>query len=200
MQWLEISQIAFNYLNQRQQVAFITEKEVFQQPQVVDLIRRDGFVPVVVSDAHKEKIDHQITSGGPVLRTVETYVRDFNASFQYKFVEPGQFTPFERKLFDLNGKIAEIIGISPASMPPVKISETMRLTVDNTDGVWDSQIKTIVILRRQLAKPEAYAGTLLHELLHATSSLSDVSREFEISLTNALGKAAIAVIRRSGML
>ena len=36
----------------------------------------------------------------------------------------------------------------------------------------------------------SFAGTLLHETAHATSGYEDVSREFEIELTDFLGKTA----------
>jgi hypothetical protein len=155
-------------------------------------------MPVVVSDAHKEKINRQIETGGEQLRTVETYQKEFNESFTFKFIDPDSLTPAERKVYDLTPRIIGLVRIAPRNSPSVKISETMRITIDNTSGVWDPQLGSIVILRHLLKNPEAYAGTLLHELVHARTGLVDVTRSFESALSEYLGKIAIEALRRTG--
>jgi hypothetical protein len=200
MQWLEISQLAFNLLNKRKSVAYVTEKELYHHPEVIDNIRQDGIEPVVVNDAQKEKIDRQIETGGEPLRTVTTYRKEFNESFSFKFVEPASLTPGERRIFNLTPKIIDLVGQNAKSAPPVRISETMRLTMDNTSGVWDPSLGAIIILRSQLRDPEAYAKTLLHELVHAQTGLVDVTRSFESALSDYLGKVAIEALRRTGEL
>lgn len=197
--WLEVSQLAFNYLNQRSQVAFVTEQDIYHRPEVIDNLKRDGITPVVVTDVHKEKIDQQIETGGVKLRTVETYVRDFNESFQFKFIDPRILSHMERKVYDLTPRLFTLMGLRQESFLQVKISETMRLTIDGTSGVWDPQLKAIVILRSQLSRPEAFAGTLLHEAIHAVTRMPDVNREFESALTESLGKVAINGLRMAGV-
>jgi len=54
MQWLDIAQIAFNYLHERQKVAYITEKEIQFKPDIIGNMRNDGYTPVVISDIQKE--------------------------------------------------------------------------------------------------------------------------------------------------
>lgn len=198
LQWLEISQIAFNYLNDRKKVVFVTEIEIYQRPEVIDNLRRDSYTPVVVSDIHREKIQQQVQSGGIQLPTVQSYVKDFNQSFQFQFVGPGLLTPSERRIFDLTPRLFALVGII-ANVPKVKISETMRITIDNTSAVWDPQLQAIIILRSQLSRPEAYAGSLLHEVTHAITHRSDVTREFEMALTEYLGKIAINALKMAGV-
>ena len=73
------------------------------------------------------------------------------------------------------------------------ISETMRLETmgyREAAGVWEEQNNRIVIKRDQLKNLELYAGTLLHEIAHAKSGASDVSKEFEQELSRLLGLAA----------
>jgi len=198
LQWLEVSQIAFNYLNERKKVVFVTENEIYMRPEVIDNLRGDGLTPIVVSDIYKEKIEQQVQSGGIQLRTVDSYVQDFNKSFQFQFVDPNFLTPTERKVFDLTPKLIALIGIQ-GIIPQVRISETMRLTIDDTSAVWDPQLQAIVILRSQLSRPEAYAGSLLHEVTHAITHRSDVTREFEMALTQNLGKVAINALKMAGV-
>ena len=55
-------------------------------------------------------------------------------------------------------------------------------------GLWESDKKRIVVKRNQLKNMKSYAGTLLHETGHALSGAGDVSREFELELTDIIGK------------
>jgi hypothetical protein len=54
-------------------------------------------------------------------------------------------------------------------------------------GVWEGSTGRIIIKRDQLRNLRDYAGTLLHETAHATSGASDISEEFETTLTQLLG-------------
>ena len=54
---------------------------------VVDYMRRDGYEVVMVSDAHKTRLDEQYEGGDTDLRTMEGFLTEFNESFNYQFVE-----------------------------------------------------------------------------------------------------------------
>lgn len=86
----------------------------------------------------------------------------------------------------------------PKIIRDVKISETMRKEIGSfieAEGVWDPKTGSIIIKRSQLKSIEKYAGTLLHETAHAISSASDVTRDFEIKLTELLGKICGKLIK-----
>jgi len=195
MQWLEISQLAMNILNEKSSVAFVTQQEIFENPNLIDNIREDGIGLVVISEAQKQKLDEQIKSGGPPVRTLDTYAREYEDSFKYEFVPIDQLSQDETEVYAITPMLFSLAGINDTrKAPPVLISETMRITQDDTQGVWDSSSGRIVIKRSQLASKSAYAGTLLHELVHATTGTSDVTRSFEIELTRLLGKIAVQAI------
>jgi hypothetical protein len=63
---------------------------------------------------------------------------------------------------------------------------TESLSFQEAEGIWDAP--NIIIKRTVLKSMEHYAGTLLHEIAHAKSGADDVTREFEMSLTDLLGK------------
>lgn len=196
LHWAEISQWAFNLLHQRQDVAFVTESEIAELPNILDLMRGDGLKVVVVSDAQKEKLDGQVEAGDTDLRTVEGYVRQYNRSFEYRFVAESHLSVSEREVFDQTSKIMNLLG--PGGFrPPVLISETMRAGPDSTLGVWDPADRRIVIKRSQLVSLPSYAGTLLHEVAHARTGAVDATRDFESVLTDFLGDAAAQAINRS---
>lgn len=190
MQWLDIAQIAFNYLHERQKVAYITETDIQFKPDIIGNMRNDGYTPVVISDIQKEKLDQQIQNGGPQVKTVESYVNEFNQSFQFQFIEPEDLTPSEKIVFDLTPKILALVIQPTQKQPPVKISKTMRINLDNTSGVWDPILGFIIIHRQQLSNLSAYAGTLLHEAAHAVYGNSDATIRFEQDLTRYLGLTA----------
>jgi len=196
MQWLDVAQIAFNFLHEKRKVAYITETEVQQKPNIIDQMRIDGYTPVIVSDIQKEKIDNQIQSGGPQVKTVETYLDELDESFQYQFIEPGNLRPSEKAIFDLTPIIQGMVIQPGEQKPPVKVSETMRINLDNVNGVWDMDQKSIIIHRRQLSDLAAYSGTLLHETAHAIYGNSDMTRSFEQDLTNYLGLVAKAALTK----
>lgn len=195
MGWIEIGQLALNLMHQQQSVVFFTEEQLQSNPNILDNVQSDGLKVVVVTEQQRAKLEAQALEGGPEVRTVDTYVQQYNASFQYKFVDPVSLTKEERRIFDLTTKILSVVGIMGRRVPEIRISETMRVTTDSTDGVWDSSIPAIVIRRSQLSSLVGYAGTLLHEAGHATTGAVDATREFETVLTNYLGQTAVAAIK-----
>ena len=56
-----------------------------------------------------------------------------------------------------------------------------------TVGLWDSLEGIIIIKRGQLKNLQSFAGTLIHECMHAKSGEDDVSRGFERTLTDIIG-------------
>jgi hypothetical protein len=127
---------------------------------------------------------------------LEAYVEEYNTSFEYSFVDYANLTSEERRIYDLTPKILALVGISGNRLPQIRISETMRVTTDDTEGVWDPSMQAIVIKRSKLASLLGYAATLLHEAGHATTGTVDATREFEAVLTAYLGRTATAAISR----
>lgn len=195
MAWIEISQMALNLMHQRRSVAYLTEQELQERPEVLDSVRSDGFQVIVVTDQQKAKLQAQAEGGGPQVRTLETYVQEFNSSFQYRFVDPGTLTPNERQVLNSVPRLLALVGLDTVRTPEIRISETMRITSDTTQGVWDSSIPAIVIKRSKLSSLAEFAATLLHEVAHATTGAVDATREFERVLTDFLGRTSSAALR-----
>lgn len=196
MAWIEISQMALNLLHEKRQVVYFTEQELQTIPNIIDNVRSDGYEVVVITEQQKAKLETQVLTGGAQVRTVENYVQEYNTSFQYKFVEISSLNREERRIFDFTPKIISLVGIPSYRVPQIRISETMRVTSDDTEGVWDSSIPAIVIKRSKLNSLIGYAATLLHELGHATTGAPDVSRAFEHVLTEYLGKTSVLALQK----
>lgn len=196
MQWIEISQLALNLMHQRAKVAYVTEEELQTRPDLVGAAKADGLQVVVVSEQQKEKAEAQAAAGGPELRTLDVYAREFNESFQYEFVDPSRLNAAEKVVFALTPRILGLVDVPPARAPKVLISLTMRITSTDTEGVWDAPLRAIVVKRDCLQSLSRYAGTLLHEAAHATTGAPDVSRVFEGVLTQYLGVISAKALHR----
>src|SRR5207253_4403675 len=101
--------------------------------------------------------------------------------------DSGSLGSEERRIYNFTPRILGLVGVTGNRIPRVYISETMRVTSDDTEGVWDSSIPAIVIKRSKLGSLVGYAATLLHETGHATTDTHDATREFESVLTSYLG-------------
>lgn len=196
MAWIEISQMALNLLHTQMPVAYFTEHELQSSPNILDTARSDGFRIVVISEQQKTKLNDQVLTGGPQVRTIETYVQQYNASFEYQFIDYRTLTREEKRIYDFTLEILALVGITGTRVPEIRISETMRVTTDNTEGVWDPSLRAIVIKRNKLRSLVDYAATLLHEAGHATTGTVDATREFEGVLTAYLGRTATIAISR----
>jgi len=196
MSWIEISQMALNLMHEKKQVVYFTEQELQTVPGVISNVKSDGYEVVVITEQQKSKLETQVLTGGPQVRTVENYIQQFNTSFQYKFVDINNLNKEERRIFEFTPKIISLVGIPSYRIPAVRISETMRVTTDDTQGVWDSSIPAIIIKRGKLNSLIGYAATLLHEVGHATTNAPDVSRSFEYVLTEYLGKISVIALQK----
>jgi hypothetical protein len=195
MAWIEVSQMALNLMNERKQVVYFTERELESHPDIINNAKHDGYQIVGITEQQKSKLVEQVLTGGPEVRTVENYVLQFNKSFQYEFVKIDALSKEERRIFELTSKIIALIGIPRNRIPDIRISETMRVTLNDTEGVWDPLIPAIVIKRNKLNSLMGYAATLLHEIGHAMTGAPDVSREFENVLTEYLGRTSTIAIQ-----
>jgi hypothetical protein len=190
--WIEITVMALTYLHQEGQVVFVTEPEVQGNPDLIDHARSDGIEVVVVTTLEKAKLVEQARAGGVATRTLETYVKEFNESFEYTMVDEADLHPEERVVLNLADELCRMVGVR--SRPSVLVSETMRISRDDTEGVWDRDLGAIVIRRDKLRSRREFAATLLHEVAHATSGSVDVTREFEAVLTRYLGRTSISAV------
>jgi hypothetical protein len=196
MAWIEISQMALNLMHAKKQVVYFTEQELQISPNIMNNAKSDGYEVVVITEQQKSKLESQVQTGGPEVRTVDNYIREYNTSFQYRFVDNNSLNQEERRIFELTPRIISLVGIPSSRIPAIRISETMRITIDDTEGVWDASIPAIIIKRSKLGSLIGYAATLLHEIGHATSGAPDVSRAFEHVLTEYLGRTTIVALQK----
>jgi len=191
LKWTDVSVHATKILNALSKVVFLTPSELIQAPKYVDEAKNAGYQIVTIPENVRDKISGQSDVSGKPMQDLSRFKQMWNDSFEFKFVKPSKLTPSERAIYETTPKIVALIGGLPSNVKEIKISETMRMETYafvEASGLWEASTCVIIIKRSQLKTLEEYAGTLLHEIAHARSGATDISSDFEKSLTDLLGK------------
>jgi len=196
--WTDVAVHACQILNARKKVVFVTASELGSARDSIDHATEDGYDIISIPDNVRRSLAGLRDIQGNPVRDLSVYQAEWNRSFEFKFVPRDSLTPAERKIFDSWRRIVRIVGGLPAQDREVRISETMRPdfgTGNECQGVWEAEKKRIIIKRSELASLTSFAGTLLHEVTHATSGCPDVNREFESALTEVIGQLSSTCLR-----
>lgn len=199
LKWNNVAIHACRLLNAKEKVIFLTPQQLVETRDMVDHAKRDGLRVVTIPDSIREKISGLQDYSGNTIRDLEGFRDEWNKSFEFKFVNPGELTKEERMVFDRTGQIADLVAGLPKNVKKVMISETMRIESSGygeATGLLEAAQGRIVIKRTQLRSLRDYAGTLLHEITHARSGTNDISRGFEDQLTSLLGLMACSILAR----
>jgi hypothetical protein len=197
LKWIDIQEHAVKILNATEKkVIFLTSEELIEEKNLVDEAISQGNKIVVIPDNLRKRISGKKDIAGNIIRDLNQFYKEYQESFEFKFVSPEELNQSEKEIFNKTDKILSLIGGKPPVVKEIKISETIRkeMGYSETVGLWDPETGYIIIRRDMLASLEKYAGTLLHEVIHAISGTEDASREFEIALTDVLGKIVAKVL------
>jgi hypothetical protein len=193
VQLVDVGVHACRVLNASGQVIFLTPTELNSAREFVDRARDDGYRVVVVPQNIRRKLAGlEDITGAPIV-DLDRFRAQWNESFQFSFVDPADLTPDERANFDRTDAILALVGGRPRHVEQILISTTMRIGASGfaeAAGLWEPKEQRIVIKRDQLRSLDTYAGTLLHEVAHATTGTPDISAGFEEALTAELGVVA----------
>ena len=195
--WLDVQEHAARILSAKRKVLFLSSTQAIMHPDIVESARSGGFHILTVPDALTKKIEGITNMEGQPVTEIKEFIRQHNDSFQFKWVDPCELSPTELKVWQQTELILSYIDGQPKNVHEIRISETMSagsFSSQETLGLWDPQNRWIIIKRSVLQRLQDYAGTLLHEGLHAKYGLLDVSRDFEFHLTKLCGTLAARII------
>ena len=190
LNWIDVQEHAVKILNAVEKVVFFTPMELRDESMMVDEAKQAGYEVVAIPQTLRERIRGATDISGKPIRDMTQFSRDYQDSFEFKFVSPAELTAAERIVLDKTDAILRLIGGKPPSVKEIRISETMRKDMGSfvdREGAWEPGKGRIVIKRSALGDLRNYAGTLLHEVAHSTSGAEDVDRTFELELTRLLG-------------
>lgn len=191
--WIDVALHACRILNAAEKVVFLTASEIAAAPAYLGRAREDGYRIVTVPEDLRRKLGGARDVAGNPIVDLGVFRDRWNEGFTFAFVAEPDLTPAERAVFGRTREIVALQGGYPRQVKEVRISETMRINRAGTAevvGIWDEEAGRIVIRRDQLRSLPRYAGTLLHEVTHATTGTQDVSADFEEALTSTMGAVA----------
>lgn len=190
LMWIDIQEHSVKILNQQGKYLFVTSFEAMEHPDMIDQAKNSSHEVIVIPENLKDKIHNATDLSGEPIIDIGQFVSNYNDSFKFKFIEPYQLNHSEKDIYKFTQKILGLLGHQPLKVKAIKISSTMRndfFSDVETLGCWDEETESIVLSRKTLNTLAEYSGTLLHELTHATTGHTDVTRAFETSLTKAIG-------------
>lgn len=201
LKWIDVQQHAATVLSKYEKVVLVTHEELENGTDLIKEARLGGFQVVAISDALKGKIQEQNEQEvlkqeeNPqqeinIVRTFTQFVQERSQNFEFKFIQPTEFTYTEHENWKHKDKIFSLIGGIPPNIREIIVSETMQrdtVTFQPADGLWSPQEQRIIIKRSVLQSTERFIAVLLHEVAHSISGATDATRKFETELTRLLG-------------
>ncbi len=197
VRWKEVAIHAVRILSVSGDYLFVTADQLMSNSSAVDHARGDGIRIITIPDTIQQEVSGMTDLSGAPIRDLGQYQSEWNNSFAFDFVEPSALAAGERAVFGQAQAIVDLVGGLPARVQAVRVSNTMRVdfaTGSDALGLWDGATNSIVIRRDQLSSVPVFAGTLLHEVVHARTGYDDVTRDFENALTDVIGKTASAAL------
>ncbi len=200
LSWNGIAMYAAKKMNQlHKDTTFVTTSDLQNNPSLIDKMQRSGYNPVVVPDNIISKMEDYNTGAksGETLTTANQYIKDEKERFVPVEIDINALTVYEKEVYNITDSILKLIGGKPKNVKKIVIVEKIYESelFNETLGLWIAGENKILIKRKQLKSLEQYAGTLLHECAHAISGADDVSRDFELKLTEIIGIVSSKLIQ-----
>lgn len=200
LSWNGIAMYAAKKMNQlHKDTTFVTTSDLQNNPSLIDKMQRSGYNPVVVPDNIISKMEDYNTGAksGETLTTVKQYIKDEKERFVPVEIDINALTADEIDVYNKTDSILKLIGGKPKNVKEIVIVEKIYESelFYETLGLWIAGENKILIKRKQLKSLKQYAGTLLHECAHAISGADDVSRDFELKLTEIIGIVSSKLIQ-----
>ena len=184
VKWVDVATHIVKAIDDSKETVFVTPNEIINTSgSTGEILQNSGKRIIFVPENVKKKAEQEHIH----ITTIESVVQEYNDSFDYTFISYGQLSLSEKSNWDKALSLLQILGFSNW-ISKCEISEKIKEeSMCDTVGVWDLNINKIVIKRSQLSSLSTLCGTLVHEIIHASTGAADVSRYFETKLTNIIG-------------
>ncbi len=199
LSWIDVQEHSVKILNQNEKVLFVSSTDIMLHPDMIEEAKASGHQIISIPENLKEKIKGGTDLSGNPIVDISQFTTTYNDSFSFDFVAIENLTPKEREVYDLTNDILNLVDGKPRIVRDIKISTTMRkdfFSEGETVGIWEPSTGSIIILRKMLNSIKDYAGTLIHEAIHAKSGMGDISRNFEHELTVAIGQVCEKALQK----
>ncbi|WP_427107940.1 ATP-binding protein [Lysinibacillus xylanilyticus] len=200
LQWIDVQLHACKILSSQEKVMFLTAYDLMGGGKYLSYAKEEEMRIITVPDSLANKLEISKDLNGNNFRNLETYALEWNEQFEFDIVNVNQLTVKEREIFNYKDTIVSWFPKKSNLVKDIVISDTMRpdnYTGSDALGLWEPSTKRIIIKRSQLKNIQSFAGTLVHELVHAYTNTDDNTVEFEGELTEMLGKLSTLILESS---
>jgi hypothetical protein len=197
LQWIDVQLHACKILSSQEKVIFLTAYDLMDGGKYLSYAKDEGLRIITVPDSLANKLESSKDLNGDNFRNLEIYASEWNEQFEFEIVNEKQLSAKEKEIFHLKDTIVNWFPKRGNTVKDIVISSTMRpdnYTGADALGLWEPSTKRIIIKRSQLKSVQSFAGTLVHELVHAHTGTDDNTIEFEIELTEILGKLSVLIL------
>jgi len=187
--WIDVQKHTIKHLATNEKYIFISPRDLDNKG-AIDEIRNSGKYVFLIPDNLKISLSKMTDINGNEINTLEKYIEDSIDNFEYNFISEKDMNKKELKIFKETTNILNLLGGRTKNIKNILISETMQkdtISFMEILGLWKPNTGEIIIKRSELSNMQQYAGTLLHEFIHAKYGVLDITREFESELTKGLG-------------
>lgn len=201
LDWIDVQLHACKILNDKRKTLFLTAHEMMSSDsKYIEYAKNEGYQIITIPDNLKDRVSSALDVKGNEIMDIEKYAVEWNENFEFDFVKPSQLSKSEKEIFALKETIVSWFPRTNRNAKEILISNVMRpddYSGNDAAGLWVPSDRRIIIHRNQLKKIENFAGTLIHEIVHANTGTDDQTLAFENELTNALGKLAILLVKEN---
>lgn len=118
---------ACQLLQVREKVVFITSDDMRYRGAAIAHAQMDGYRPVLVPQSIGHKLDGLKDAAGNPMRYLGAYVKEWNESFEFKWVDPADLTKAERAVWATLKPLKKLASDYTERVVEVSISQTMRM-------------------------------------------------------------------------
>jgi len=153
LNWIDAQEHAVKILNATEKVVFLTSEELITSTNMVDEAKSAGYRIITIPETLKEKVAGEVDIQGSTIRELGQFYKEYEGSFNYKFIDPNKLNSNEKIIFSMTNNIFSLIGGRPSLIREIKISETLQKEwggFEEAVGLWESAYGRIIIKRTQL--------------------------------------------------
>jgi hypothetical protein len=189
--WSDIQMHTIKLANVKEDTVYLTTEEISSDAVLMEEVKKKGLKIQIVSEQMKKKIEKDVDMKGQKIVTKSVIEEKIKDNYSFNYVPIDKLTSEEKKIWDQKDAILKMT-FSWLPKYEVCISETIG---NNAVGLCDHGKRKITIRRDQLKSMTKFAGTLIHEFVHAQTNLKDATVDFETELTRLLGVLAMEALK-----
>ncbi|WP_299095429.1 ATP-binding protein [uncultured Metabacillus sp.] len=200
LQWIDVQLHACKILSSQEKVLFATAYDLMEGGKYLNYAKDEGIRIITVPDSLASKLGNSTDLNGNSFRNIDIYAEEWNEKFEFDIVDVKNLSKKEKEIFAYKDTILEWFPKTKNVVHSIVVSETMRpdnYTGNDAAGLWELSNRRIIIKRSELRNIQSFAGTLVHELVHAHTGTDDNTIEFESELTDTIGNLSKLLLENS---